>query len=68
MGVGGGSPPLSNFQNVHYGKQNYKILGIIRDVFVYANFKTFLARLARQSLYIVKYTIPSEKYIAITNT
>ena len=28
---------------------------------------SFLARLARQSLYIVKYTIPTEKYIAITN-
>ena len=26
---------------------------------------SFLARLARQSLYIAKYTIPTEKYIAI---
>ena len=50
---------------MHQGKQHYKVLGIIRGVFVYAYFKNFLARLARQSLYMVKYTIPIEKYIAI---
>ena len=54
--VGVAPPPLSlsNFQNMHHGKQHYQILGIIMGggvVFVY--FKTFLARLARQYMVLL---------------
>ena len=51
------------FQNMHHGKQPYNILGIIRRRFLCVFQKSSLA-----NHYIVEYIIPTEKYIANTNT
>ena len=50
-------------QNMHHGKQPYKILGMITGCFVCVFQKSSLA-----NKYIVENIIPTEKYIANTNT
>ena len=51
--------PLSNFQNMHHGKQHYKILGIIRGVFVYVYFNFFSGSLSSPIIIYLKFMIIS---------
>ena len=58
--VGSGGPRhLSNFQNMYHGKQNYKILGIIRGVFVYVYIKIFSGSLSSLIIIYLKFIMIS---------